>query len=256
MNTPLRPVPAVRRARTAVSASASSNTGSPAEAAHRRRSGVALCTAGLAMAAAVVMSAPGAMGTTPGGGTENAAAAAVVRALTDDDPDATALIPRDFGYKFGYDPAQRDGLLVNPNGSCSSPVTLPAEFGPACMAHDLGYDMLRYAERVDEPLGAWARRSVDAALNRRIHAACELRDDEFSRARCGVMADIAFTAVDVNSRRQEYGAPVVENVFATTDPADRPNLWPLARTVLGLFAVTAASAVIIDALRKRRRRLA
>ncbi|MFE6920795.1 hypothetical protein ACFVAV_07085 [Nocardia sp. NPDC057663] len=256
MNTPLRPVPAARRARTAVSvASASSNSGTPAEAAHRRRSGVALCTAGLAMAAAVVMSAPGAMGTTPGG-TENAAAAAVVRALTDDDLDAPALIPPDFGYKFGYDPAQQDGLLVNPNGSCSSPVTLPAEFGPACMAHDLGYDMLRYAERVDEPLGAWARRSVDAALNRRIHAACEQRDDEFSRARCAVMADIAFTAVDVNSRRQEYGAPVVENVFATTDPADRPNLWPLARTVLGLFAVTAASAVIIDALRKRRRRLA
>ncbi|MGW5438903.1 hypothetical protein [Nocardia asteroides] len=254
MKTPLRPVPAARRARTAVSAASASST--PADVAHRRRSGVALCTAGLAMAAAVVMSAPGAMGTTPGGGTENAAAAAVVRALTDDDPDATSLIPRDFGYKFGYDPARQDGLLVNPNGSCSSPVTLPAEFAAACKAHDLGYDMLRYAERVDEPLGQWARRSVDAALNRRIHAACELRDDEFSRARCSVMADIAFTAVDVNSRRQEYGAPVVENVFADTDPADRPNLWPLARTVLGLFAVTAASAVIIDALRKRRRRLA
>ncbi|WP_280220085.1 hypothetical protein [Nocardia neocaledoniensis] len=248
MNTPLRPVPAARRARTAVSTASASDT------THRRRSGVALCTAGVAMAAAVVMSAPGAMGTTPGG-TENAAAAAVVRALTDDDPDATSLIPRDFGYKFGYDPAQQDGLLLNPNGSCSSPVTLPAEFAAACKAHDLGYDMLRYAERVDEPLGPWARRSVDAALNRRIHAACELRDDEFSRARCGVMADIAFTAVDVNSRRQEYGAPVVENVFAETDPADRPNLWPLARTALGLFAATAASAVIIDALRKRRRRL-
>ena len=206
------------------------------------------------MAAAVVMSAPGAMGTTSS--TENAVAAAAVRALTDDNPDASSLIPRDFGYKFGYDPAVQSGMLVNPNGGCSSPVTLPAEFEPACKAHDLGYDVLRYAERVDEPLGAWARRSVDAALNRRIHAACEQRDDEFSRARCGVMADIAGTAVDVNSRRQEYSAPVVENVFAQTDPADRPNLWPLARTALGLFAVTAASAVIIDALRKLRRRLA
>ncbi|MFD3506689.1 hypothetical protein [Nocardia sp. NPDC058666] len=245
MNTPLRQVPASSDARTADSASV------PAQ--HRRRSGVALCTAGLAMAAAVVMSAPGAMGgTTPN--TENAVAAAAVHALIDDSPDATSLIPRDFGYKFGYDPADQAGLLVNPNGDCSSPVTLPAEFEPACKAHDLGYDMLRYAERLDEPLGPWARRSVDAALNRRIHAACELRDDEFSRARCNVMADIAFTAVDVNSRRQEYAAPVVENVFAQTDPADRPNLWPLARTVLGLFAVTAASAVIIDALRKLRRR--
>ncbi|MFD3703866.1 hypothetical protein ACFWUP_12010 [Nocardia sp. NPDC058658] len=251
MNTPLRPVPAASAARTADSASAPS----PAPAQHRRRSGVALCTAGLAMAAAVVMSAPGAMGTTPSG-TENVAAAEAVRALVDDSPDATSLIPRDFGFKFGYDPAPQDGLLVNPNGGCSSPVTLPAEFESACKAHDLGYDVLRYAERVDEPLGAWARRSVDAALNRRIHASCELRDDEFSRARCSVMADIAFTAVDVNSRRQEYAAPVVENVFAQTDPADRPNLWPLARTVLGLFAVTAASAVIIDALRKFRRRFA
>ncbi|MFC4126414.1 hypothetical protein [Nocardia rhizosphaerae] len=244
MNTPLRQVPATRPARTAVSA---------ADPVPRRRSGVALCTAGLAMAAAVVMSAPGAMGTAPDG-VENAVAADVVRALSDDAPDSTALVPWDFGYKFGYDPAPRDGLLVNPNGSCSSPVTLPAEFASACQAHDLGYDMLRYAERVDEPLGPWARRAVDAALNRRIHAACEEREDDFSRARCGVMADIAFTAVDVNSRRQEYGAPVVENVFAETDPADRPNLWPLARTALGLFAATAASAVIIDALRKRRRR--
>ncbi|WP_410870025.1 hypothetical protein [Nocardia sp. A7] len=252
MNTPLRPVPADATARTADSVASAP---SPAAAQHRRRSGVALCTAGLAMAAAVVMSAPGAMGTTPSG-TENLAAAAAVRALTDDSPDATSLIPRDFGFKFGYDPAQQDGLLVNPHGDCSSPVTLPAEFESACKAHDLGYDVLRYAERLDEPLGAWARRSVDAALNRRIHASCGLRDDEFSRARCSVMADIAFTAVDVNSRRQEYGAPVVENVFAQTDPADRPNLWPLARTVLGLFAVTAASAVIIDALRKVRRRFA
>ncbi|MFB7875528.1 MULTISPECIES: hypothetical protein [unclassified Nocardia] len=251
MYTPLRLVPAARRARTADS---TASVPAPAPAAqHRRRSGVALCTAGVAMAAAVVMSSPGAMGTTPDL-PENAAAAAVVRALTDDDPDAPALIPRDFGFKFGYDPAVQNGLLVNPNGDCSSPVTLPAEFQPACKAHDLGYDMLRYAERVDEPLGPWARRAVDAALNRRIHSSCELRDDEFSRARCGVMADIAFTAVDVNSRRQEYRAPVVENVFAETDPADRPNLWPLARTVLGLFAATAASAVIIDALRKRRRR--
>ncbi|WKG08016.1 hypothetical protein QX204_23485 [Nocardia sp. PE-7] len=252
MNTPLRPVPAAARARTADSAASAP---SPAPAQHRRRSGVALCTAGLAMAAAVVMSAPGAMGTTPGS-TENVAAAAAVRALIDDSPDATSLIPRDFGYKFGYDPAPQDGLLVNPNGGCSSPVTLPAEFESACKAHDLGYDVLRYAERVDQPLGGWARRAVDAALNRRIHASCQQRDDEFSRARCGVMADIAFTAVDVNSRRQEYGAPVVENVFAQTDPADRPNLWPLARTVLGLFAVTAASAVIIDAMRKLRRRFA
>ncbi|MGW6123065.1 hypothetical protein ACWFRF_28770 [Nocardia sp. NPDC055165] len=251
MNTPLRPVPAAARARTADSAASAP---SPDSAQHRRRSGVALCTAGLAMAAAVVMSAPGAMGGTTPTGSENVAAAAAVRALIDDSPDATSLIPRDFGYKFGYDPVQLDGLLVNPNGGCSSPVTLPAEFESACKAHDLGYDVLRYAERVDEPLGGWARRSVDAALNRRIHASCQLRDDEFSRARCGVMADIAFTAVDVNSRRQEYGAPVVENVFAQTDPADRPNLWPLARTVLGLFAVTAASAVIIDALRKFRRR--
>ncbi|MEU4600232.1 hypothetical protein [Nocardia sp. NPDC023988] len=248
MKTPLRPAPAARRARATGSASPADTT-TP----HRRRSGIALCTAGLAMASAVVMSAPGAMGTTPGSGVENAAATAVVRSLTDDDPDVPALIPRDFGFKFGYDPAEQDGMLVNPNGGCSSPVTLPGEFEAACKAHDLGYDMLRYAERVDEPLGPWARRSVDAALNRRIHAACELRDDEFSRARCGVMADIAFTAVDVNSRRQDYAAPVVENVFAETDPADRPNLWPLARTVLGLFAVTAACAVIIDALRKRRR---
>ncbi|GGK43887.1 hypothetical protein [Nocardia camponoti] len=249
MNTPARPVPAARRAPTAASPAFLSTEADPV---HRRRNGIALCTAGLAMAAAVVMSAPGALGTTVT--TENATAAAVVRAITDDDPDATSLIPNDFVLRVGYLPAMRDGILVNPSGDCSSPVTLPAEFDTACMAHDLGYDMLRYADRLNEPLGPWARKAVDGALNRRIHAACGARDDDFARARCGVMADIAFTAVDVNSRRQEYGVPVVENVFAVASSDDPPNLWPLARTSLGLFAVLGACAVIFDAIRKRRRR--
>ncbi|MFF0546032.1 hypothetical protein ACFYTF_24655 [Nocardia thailandica] len=242
MKIPSRPVPV--RTRT--------NAQAPAVPARRRRSGVAVCTAGLAMAAAVVMSAPGALGTTPGA-PEDPGAAAVVRALADDDPDAAALIPADFRSRFGYTAVVQEGLLVDPDGDCSSPVTLPGEFDAACKAHDLGYDMLRYADWQGAPLGPWARRAVDSALDRRMHAACERRGEDFSRARCSMMADIAFTAVDVNSRRQEYGPPVVENVFAETDATDPPNLWPLARTVLGLFAVTAASAVIVDAGRKRMR---
>src|SRR5699024_6909626 len=86
------------------------------------------------------------------------AAGKAVRALLDDAPrDALALVPDDFARTTGYEPALRGGMAVNPVGACSSPVPLPERFTPACMAHDLGYDLLRYAEAHGTPLGEWAR---------------------------------------------------------------------------------------------------
>lgn len=138
---------------------------------------------------------------------EDTVAARAVTALTADDrsPDA---VPHDFATVMGYRPTVVDGMLVNPDGACSSPVPLPAEFDTACKAHDFGYDLLRYAHVGGGDLGPWARSGIDAQLDRRLHDACDERTRD--RAQCFVMADTAATAVGWNSRRQGYGAPVDE----------------------------------------------
>jgi hypothetical protein len=147
------------------------------------------------------------------------AAAAAVRALTT--PGTVAAIPADFRAVAGYTPARVDGMLVAPHGSCSSPVPLPAEFDTACKAHDLGYDLLRYADRTGAPLGPWARQELDRALAERMHTACVQRPQPLPRARCGVLAEAAEIAVDLNSMRQDYGVPVVEDFV----PADAVTAW-------------------------------
>ncbi|WP_422335475.1 hypothetical protein [Rhodococcus sp. (in: high G+C Gram-positive bacteria)] len=90
-------------------------------------------------------------------------------------------------------------------------MTLPAEFDTSCRAHDLGYDLLRYASLSGEDLGPWARQSLDAQLDRRMHAACDSRTDPQSRGTCFLMANVATTAVAGNSWRQGYSAPVTES---------------------------------------------
>ena len=133
----------------------------------------------------------------------------MIAALT---TDAAPVIPADFESVIGYRPTVVDGFLANPDGDCSSPVTLPAEFDSACKAHDLGYDVLRYADRAGEPLGPWARQAIDAQLGTRMHDACGSRSDSVARAGCSTMADIAIGFVDANSWRQGYVAPGPEPV--------------------------------------------
>ncbi|CAM3115900.1 membrane protein [Prescottella defluvii] len=141
---------------------------------------------------------------------ENVVAARAVTALTtltadDRSPD---VVPRDFDEVMGYRPTVENGMLVNPDGACSSPVPLPSEFDTACKSHDFGYDLLRYAHLGGGDLGPWARTEIDAQLDRRLHDACDARIRD--RAQCFVMADTAATAVGWNSRRQGYGTPVDE----------------------------------------------
>ncbi len=179
---------------------------------------------------------------------ESAQASAAVAELTAGGPGALSVIPPDFVASFGYRPSAVDGLVVNPRGDCSSPVTLPAEFDTACKAHDLGYDLLRYADRRGEPLGPWARQALDATLDRQMHEACATRVDPFSRARCDAMASIANTAVDLNSRRQDYGAPVVEHLLGAAD-SDSTASWQL----LGVLAAGIAGIGAVLTVRNRRR---
>ncbi|MET7767728.1 hypothetical protein [Nocardia sp. NPDC005366] len=176
-------------------------------------------------------------------GIENASAAQAVTAITGGE---TGAVPDDFASVLGYHPGTIDGLLVNPSGDCSSPVPLPAEFDIACKAHDLGYDLLRYADHHGEPLGPWARQAIDTALDRRMRRACADRTGAVERASCFAMADIADVAVDLNSRRQHYGTPVVESLFG---PAGGSG-WLVGSIGLGAAGLVALLVFLIDAPRR------
>lgn len=172
------------------------------------------------------------------------AAASVVRALTASGPGPTAEIPADFRAFAGYTPALVDGTLVAPHGSCSSPVPLPAEFESACKAHDLGYDLLRYAGSTGAPLGPWARQELDRSLAERMHATCVQRPEPLPRVRCTAMAEVAATAVDLNSMRQDYGIPVAEDFpLAGTVTAWLPRICALLLAALVLMMLRRPGAV-------------
>ncbi|MEY8566929.1 hypothetical protein AALF15_10195 [Corynebacteriaceae bacterium 7-707] len=115
----------------------------------------------------------------------------------------TVTFPAELVAELGYRPGTRDGHPVNPDGDCSSPVPLPASFEPACMTHDLGYDLLRVADRTGETIPPRLRRGLDRRMAERMRESCS--DDA-----CRVMARAAHAAVAVNTLRQHDGAPVEE----------------------------------------------
>ncbi|WP_432765814.1 hypothetical protein [Nocardia cyriacigeorgica] len=218
----------------------------PAEHAHpgrprpHRGRVAALTAAALTTMAATVMLAPATQAASLTPAPQDASAGAAVTDLTSGGPGSPAAVPADFADVMGYRPALVDGLLVNPHGDCSSPVPLPAEFDTACKAHDLGYDLLRYADRQGAPLGPWARQAIDRTLGERMHLACDTRDEAFARGRCQVMAAVADTFVDLNSRRQDYGVPVTES-FLGAAAADTPaQPWLFGGAAIGATAVTGA----------------
>ncbi|WP_280377050.1 hypothetical protein [Nocardia wallacei] len=180
---------------------------------------------------------------------ESAAARTAVTELTGDRP-WEAAIPDDFPAQQGYRPVVAEGLLIDPSGGCSSPIPLPPDFETACKAHDLGYDLLRYAEREHQPLGPWARQAVDAALEHRMYAACGNHSEPLDKTRCEVLASVATTAVDLNSRRQNYATPVPEYVFGTALSGAEVGHQVVAPVVGGIVAVL---AVILGIRRLRRR---
>ncbi|OXR47381.1 hypothetical protein B7C42_00504 [Nocardia cerradoensis] len=207
-----------------------------------------------AVIAMLVALSPGAGAAEIGPASENTAARDAVRALTGDRP-GLAVIPADFAATQGYRPVEMAGMPVDPSGECSSPVPLPAEFDTACKAHDLGYDLLRYAELRGHPLGAWARRAIDNALETRMFAACDTRDDLLARARCTTMASVATAAVDLNSRRQNYAAPMPEYLFGRQ--LSGTELGPqlahiLVRVGMVLLMVAALFAIVRRTVRPRR----
>ncbi|WP_429413784.1 hypothetical protein [Nocardia sp. GAS34] len=190
---------------------------------------------------------------TSGGGGEDPAARAAVVELTGAHP-AAVEIPAGFAAEHGYRPVVRGGLLVDPLGACSSPVPLPAEFVTACRAHDLGYDMLRYADDRGRPLGPWARQAVDAVLDRRMHAACDHRHG-LDQGRCQVMASVASTAVDLNSRRQNYAAPRPEYLFGARLSGKRLGHQLLAVGAPASLVLAALALLMVELVRRKRQRV-
>ncbi|ADG79472.1 Phospholipase A2 OS=Tsukamurella paurometabola (strain ATCC 8368 / DSM / CCUG 35730 / CIP 100753/ JCM 10117 / KCTC 9821 / NBRC 16120 / NCIMB 702349 / NCTC 13040) OX=521096 GN=Tpau_2874 PE=4 SV=1 [Tsukamurella paurometabola] len=140
---------------------------------------------------------------------EDRAAAAAVRAVTDPDLSAAAqvgAVPADLGYRA----TAGDGYAVNPSGDCSSMVRLPDYFAGPCQAHDLGYDLLRYADSAGRPLGSWARQRIDDALADRLRATCTHRPTSEQRE-CRQVAVMAVLAVRANTWRQHDGPPRAES---------------------------------------------
>lgn len=124
-----------------------------------------------------------------------------------------APIPADFQRVMGYTPVRvetKHGTrMQDPNGDVSSPggIGPTEEFLPAAKTHDLGYDLLRYFGRIGQPLGPEARKAADAQF--REDCFHEANDDHsgLDKWRARTWAQIYATAVELNSRRQNYGVP-------------------------------------------------
>lgn len=160
----------------------------------------------LAVATLAVLSPPPARPAGPGiwAGGDRATADVVTTLVGDHPAHALAELPGGFTATMGYTPVveqMADGRYpANPTGSCSSPVPLPRRFESLCRTHDLGYDLLRYAQRTGHPLGGWARTELDEMLIRRMVASC---GDEA----CVTSARVAQVALALNTWRQYDGPP-------------------------------------------------
>jgi uncharacterized membrane protein len=145
------------------------------------------------------------------------AAARAVRAVTTDAPGAAAAIPADFaavmGYRPGPEPTATSATATRLDGGCTSPFgETRYGFGVACRSHDLGYDLLRYAEAKGMPLGPWARNAVDDLFTRQLRDRCD-------GVRCLAAAAVYDGVVRINSWRQGWGTPVIESPVAVFTPA-------------------------------------
>lgn len=142
------------------------------------------------------------------------------------------VVPPGFTESMGYAPDS----LGRPDGSCSTPGGDGySGFTRACRTHDFGYDLLRYAEEIGEPVGPWARLAIDHRFHRDMIAGC---DDPVCRG----MAHIYGFAVGLNSVRQGFTPPSIEPtgpwvlvgvvtvaVAGTPLIVDRPEPRPVSR---------------------------
>lgn len=174
---------------------------------------------------------------------ENTAAAHAVEAITAGGARSLAAIPADFADVMGYQPSLVTDSVgtaraVKPGGSCSSPVGFLdlSPFELECKAHDLGYDLLRYAAASGGELGPWARKTIDDQFT----AAIDDRAGVLGGASSQAKVWLADAGVRFNSWRQGQGVPVGENG------------WPYAFAGLLVGAALAGPPIASWAGRRRR----
>ncbi|SDJ85850.1 phospholipase A2 [Lentzea albidocapillata subsp. violacea] len=128
-------------------------------------------------------------------------------------------LPSDFAREMGRDPktiTAPDGTLrvVDAGGGCSGPAgDTEWDFSAACRAHDLGYDLLRYADHKGDPLGPQARKALDDRLATDLHAQCR-SNPRGAEQSCHAVAETYAMGLKFNSWRQRWGAPGHEPVVA------------------------------------------
>lgn len=131
------------------------------------------------------------------------------------EPSALALLPADFTEVTGVEPdrlAARDGTVraVHTDGGCSAPWgddNTRWDYSVPCKAHDLGYDLLRYAAKKGHPLEPEAREGLDARLSTDMHATCDLNPLD-SAGTCRVVASAYSVGMLLNSWHQRWGPPI------------------------------------------------
>lgn len=204
----------------------------------------------IAAAFAVVASRPGPPSVIPPTG-EAARAEQAIRILLASGPDrdATPSLPADFVAVTGHTPAVMaapDGTTraVHVAGGCSSPWgddNTRWDFSVGCMAHDLGYDLLRYADAKGQPLGPDLREQLDNRLSADMHAMCDINPRD-SPGICHVVAGLYSVGLVVNSWHQRWGPPRNEPI----------GLWSVG---LGVIALLLAARMPVRGRSTRRRTL-
>ncbi len=152
--------------------------------------------------------------------------------------DPIAELPADFTEVSGREPVHMkapDGTVraVHPGGGCSSPWGATQwDYSVGCKAHDLGYDLLRYAEAKGQPLSPELRERLDDRLSQDMHAQCRYNPRDSAGA-CELVATIYTVGLVVNSWHQRWGPPKNEPV----------GPWSVAMIVIMLLIVVRAPGI-------------
>ncbi|GLZ29951.1 phospholipase [Lentzea sp. NBRC 105346] len=179
-----------------------------------------LLTLAVFVCGVVLSRPPGAGDQTPPTG-DVAQAARAVDALAHPSPahDPRQDLPRDFAKEQNRDPKtviapDKTLRVADDGGGCSGPAgDTEWDFSVACRAHDLGYDLLRYAEHKGQPLGQDARRALDDRLTDDLHTQCEL-NPRGAATTCHAVAFAYAQGLKFNSWRQRWGPPGHEPAVA------------------------------------------
>jgi hypothetical protein len=147
-------------------------------------------------------------------------------------------LPADFRKISGREPVHMkapDGTVraVHPGGGCSSPWgDTRWDYSVGCKAHDLGYDLLRYAEAKGQPLSPDLRERLDDRLSQDMHAQCHYNPRGTPQA-CELVASVYTAGLVVNSWHQRWGPPRNEPV----------GPWSVAMIVIMVLIMARAPGV-------------